>query len=430
MRDLQTLFTEAVRLHQQNRLIEAEELYRQVLVEIPANVNVLANLGLVCRDLGKLDAAEEYCRRAVAGAPGDSEQHLNLGAVLEARSDFRSAGICYEKALELAPTHPKVLNNYGKLLHQQGFSKKGMELLEQAVRIEPQYPLALNNLGVVYSEQGDLVRAGQCLEQSISLDPDNIKTLFNLAGLYNARNELTKARETLMRLIDIDPSHEAGHHMLAALQGKTTSTAPRHYVEEVFDKYAGRFDHHIQVALGYTAPVILAEMVQKTLPAAQFSAALDLGCGTGLSGEPFRSLTGILVGVDVSAGMLAQAAAKKLYDRLEQDEILSFLCANKEVYQLFIAADVFVYLGDLEIVFPVIAARADKSAILVCSIELVAGMEEYMLLPSGRYAHSSGYLRDSAARSGFFIRDQQVHNIRKENGVWLPGTLYILQKSE
>ena len=47
-----------------------------------------------------------------------------------------------------------------------------------------------------------------------------------------------------------------------------------------------------------------------------FGAMLDLGCGTGLGGAAFRPFVDRLVGVDLSPAMIAQAAAKGLYDRL------------------------------------------------------------------------------------------------------------------
>lgn len=427
MPDLQKIFTEAVGFHQQKKLAEAERLYLQVLRFVPDNINVLANLGIVCRDLGKLAEAEAYCRRTVAAAPDDPEQHMNLGAVLEARNDPAGAEAAYEKALALAPNHPKVLNNFGKLLYQQGLIEKGLAMIEQAIRIEPNYPLALNNLGVIYSERGDLSRAGQCLEQSVRLDPGNVDALYNLAGVCNALNNFDQARAILHRLTAIAPHHQAANHMLAALSGATTSTAPREYVEVTFDKYAGRFDEHIQNTLGYTAPSALADMIANTVPEAlPFTAALDLGCGTGLSGAPFRSLAKKLVGVDVSAQMLAKAAAKKVYDRLEHDEIMPFLHRSEERYDLFIAADVFIYLGDLQPLFQALAANSNEHGIVACSIEKTDRTSGYELLPSGRYAHNPKYLEECAATAGFTVVDRKPQNIRKEKGAWLPGELYLL----
>lgn len=426
MQDLQNLFAEAVSLHQRKMLVEAERLYLQIHRLLPENINVLANLGIVCRDLGKLDEAKAYCRQALAAAPDDPSQHLNLGAVLEAGNDPTGARGAYEKALELAPGHPKILNNLGKLLHQQGFLARGLELIEQAVRIEPSYPLALNNLGVIHSERGDLDLAGKCLEKSVKLDPGNVNTLYNLAGLYNAQNNLTLSVTILHRLLIIDPDHQAARHMLAALSGTTPPSAPRQYVEEIFDKYAHRFDVHLEKALGYTAPSALAKMVREALPKAlPFAATLDLGCGTGLSGASFRGITKRLVGVDVSLQMLAKAREKNLYDHLEQDEILTFLQRDEEYYDLFILADVLVYLGDPKPLFTAFAARTKENGIVACSIEATQDADGYVLLPSGRYAHNPTYLRSCAADTGFTILVHQPHRIRKENGEWLAGALYL-----
>lgn len=426
MPDLQTLFAEAVGLHQRKKLIEAESLYLQIHRLLPENINVLANLGIVCRDLGKLDEAEAYCRRTLAAVPDDPAHFLNLGAVLEARNDLDGARDIYEKALKISPGHPQILNNYGKLLHQLGFSARGLELLEQAVHIVPEYPLALNNLGVIYSEQGDLDLASKCLEKSADLTPDNVSTLYNLAGICNARNDYPRAQAILNRLLTIDPEHQAARHMLAALSGITPASAPRQYVEETFDKYAHRFDAHLQRALGYSAPSVLAAMVRQTLPKAlPFASALDLGCGTGLSGAAFREITKRLAGVDVSALMLAKARQKNLYDRLDHEELLAFLEGNGENYDLFIAADVLVYLGDPQPFFSAIAARSKGIGAVACSIEQTQEADEYSLLPSGRYAHNPLYLQACAQEAGFRVHDHQAHKIRKENGQWLAGDLYL-----
>ncbi|MDK9705433.1 MAG: tetratricopeptide repeat protein [Desulforhopalus sp.] len=430
MQDLQRLFAEAVVLHQGKQLVEAERLYLQVHRLLPDNINVLTNLAIVCRDLGKLDAAEAYCRQTLATAPDDPAQHLNLGAVLEAGNDPAKARAAYEKALELAPDHPKILNNLGKLLHQEGFTEKGLELIEKAIRIEPNYPLALNNLGVILSERGDLALAGKYLQKSADLDPGNVSTLYNLAGLYNAQNDFNAAVTILDRLLAIDPGHQPAQHMRAALSGTTPTSAPRQYVEEIFDKYAHRFDKHLEKTLGYTAPKALAAMVRETIPAAlPFAAVLDLGCGTGLSGASFKEMSRRLVGVDVSGQMLAKAAGKNLYDRLEQEEILSFLERDKETYDLFIAADVLVYLGDPKPLFPMLAARSTAGAVVACSIERAQQTDSYQLHPSGRYAHNPLYLEQCAADGGFAVLSHQAHQIRKENGQWLDGDLYLLRKN-
>lgn len=429
MSDLQTLFTEAVTLHQQGQLAEAKKRYIEVLQSVPDNINVLANLAIVCRDLGELHSAEEYCRRTVTCAPEDPAQHLNLGAVLEAKDDLEGAKKCYQTAFDLAPTHPKVLNNLGKLLHQQGRVAEGLNLIEKAVTVEPNYPLALNNLGVIYSEQGDLEKAERCLEKSVTLDSGNIQSLYNLAGVYNGRNDVTKAIKILEKLQALDPSHQPAIYMLAALSGKTPTTAPRKYVEETFDKYASRFDTHIQHKLGYTAPKALAEIVSKHLVNdIPFAQGADLGCGTGLSGASFTSMVTNMTGIDVSLKMLEKAQEKEVYDNVEQCDIIEFLQKTEELYDLFIAADVFIYIGDIQNLFSLLSEKSTPRAVIACSIERSQEADQYKILQSGRFGHNPAYLEACAQQNGFQVVYHTDHNIRKEDNSWLPGDLYIFQK--
>lgn len=328
------------------------------------------------------------------------------------------------------PGHPKILNNLGKLLHQTGRPEEGIALLEKALKIEPNYPMALNNLGVIYSELGDLAGASRCLEKCVALDPENIHALYNLAGVFNGLNLVDKACNTLTSLLQLEPDHPAANHMLAALSGKTTPTAPREYIEETFDKYAARFDTHIQDKLGYSVPKALADMTRKYLAELlPFNSAIDLGCGTGLSGAPFSDMTEELTGVDISLKMLEKSREKEIYNDLVHRQILPFLTETKARYDLVIAADVFIYLGELTSLFPLLQQKTTDNSVIVCSIERAPETEKYRLLQSGRYGHNPAYLERVARENGFEVTSHQPHNIRKENDTWLAGDLYLLSKT-
>src|SRR5262249_58428588 len=84
--------------------------------------------------------------------------------------------------------------------------------------------------------------------------------------------------------------------------------------------------------LNYRAPELLFRAVETAHATARmkFGSVLDLGCGTGLAALPFRPFGDWMVGVDLSRGMLAQARAKGLYDRLVESEIPDFLADEGE----------------------------------------------------------------------------------------------------
>ncbi len=428
--DPQALFAEAVQLHQQKGYGEAEGRYIQLLQLLPGHPRVLANLALLYREIRRFEEAIRCCRQALRETPDDPLLHLNLGAVYEEQGDIPAAIASLRQALDLEPDNARVLNNLGKVLHRQGEALEGEKCIRRALHLAPQYPLALNNLGVILSEAGNIGEAADCFSRALRLEPDNAGTLYNLAGIHNCRGEIDKAVPLLKKILALEPGHTLAGHMLAALAGETTETAPRAYVEATFDAYAGRFDRHLTEKLGYTAPKVLREMVgELVLQEHIFSSTLDLGCGTGLAGEAFREVSLRLEGVDVSANMLARAADKGVYDLLKREDAGIFLAGCPGTYDLFVATDVFVYIGRLEPIFAGLARCAAPGAMLVFSVERCAGESEYCLRPSGRYGQSRSYIDRLAGEYGWEILGHRQHGIRREEGQWINGDLFVLRRS-
>ena len=75
--------------------------------------------------------------------------------------------------------------------------------------------------------------------------------------------------------------------------------------------------------------------------------------GTGLIGKEVYSDQIILDGVDISKKMLEKANTKKIYNRLFHNDIEQHLSKTRLDYDLYIAADVFIYIGDLDPVFKI-----------------------------------------------------------------------------
>jgi predicted TPR repeat methyltransferase len=173
---------------------------------------------------------------------------------------------------------------------------------------------------------------------------------------------------------------------------------PPAFVEQLFDGYAERFDAALVERLGYCGPQILVEQLR----ASGFSfagRALDLGCGTGLSGQALRPFCGRLEGVDISAGMLRRAAQKGIYDALSRADIQTLPIAAPP-YDLIAAADVFIYLGALETIIAWCAASLRPGGRLVFTVE-AGDSAPVRLLESRRFAHSQAYVEGLLASAGF-----------------------------
>src|SRR5688572_32978760 len=101
--------------------------------------------------------------------------------------------------------------------------------------------------------------------------------------------------------------------------------------------------------------------------------------------------------------MVARARAKGLYDELAVAAIEPFLEGSASRFDLFVAADVFVYVGALEGVFAKAAERAEPGAWFAYSAERHDG-EGFMLRPTGRFAHSLAYLAETMSLTGWQLR--------------------------
>jgi predicted TPR repeat methyltransferase len=205
------------------------------------------------------------------------------------------------------------------------------------------------------------------------------------------------------------------------------------YVRALFDGYAGRFDGDLTGRLRYAVPELIEAALPGLLgvPAGRLD-IIDLGCGTGLAGVALRPYARRLHGVDLSPRMLDRARARGIYDDLEAADLATALRAGgAAAWDLAVAADVLVYVGDLTPVFAAAAAALRPGGLLIASAEQApdgdgAG-DGVVLLPTRRYAHGAGHIRAAAAAAGLSVTALDPVTPRWESRQPLPGWLFVLK---
>jgi predicted TPR repeat methyltransferase len=161
-----------------------------------------------------------------------------------------------------------------------------------------------------------------------------------------------------------------------------------------------------------------------------------------LCGAPHRHVRE-LDGVDLSPGMVAKAVARGCYSRLEVADVVAFLDAATSTgaaYDVCVAADVFVYLGELGPVLRAAARVARRSgAWLAFSTEAApadghdnasCGEPGYRLMPTGRYTHSQRYLESVQAAAGWTPVAVRASIIRYNAGQPVHGYLCVARRTE
>jgi predicted TPR repeat methyltransferase len=294
------------------------------------------------------------------------------------------------------------------------------------VALDRRYRWAEAELGA-----GDASAAADILAQTLERAPDWTPAWVLLGRAHAEAGEREAAVEAFRRALALDPQDRLGAGLelvrlgaLAEAQGMATG-----YVRALFDDYADRFDAHLTGPLAYRGPdLIMAAIDRVAGPGRRFGLTLDAGCGTGLMAELLRPCAERLEGCDLSARMLARAAARGLYDALVQADLVSWL-ANQpgQAADLVVAADVFVYLGDLTPALASAAAALRPGGLCAFSVQAHKGTG-FRLGEDKRFHHSRAHVAQAAASVGFTVRRVGEASTRRDAGLPVPGLVCVLAR--
>jgi predicted TPR repeat methyltransferase len=273
--------------------------------------------------------------------------------------------------------------------------------------------------------QREFADAESLLRQAIAAEPDSGVAYELLGKLLYRESRDAEAAQVYRAWLAVAPNDPIASHLVAATSGEAApARASDGFVAALFERFAPDFDTTVST-LGYCVPQLLFEAAMAVLdPGVVGIEVLDLGCGTGLCGEWFRPLARRLVGVDLSAGMLANARRRGCFDELNCTELTEYLQRCTERFDLITAADVFCYFGDLAAVFTAAARLLRPEGHFIFSVEHLedpADSHPMRLLEHGRYAHDSRYIHEALTQAGLLPVRTTKAFLRYERGAPVPG---------
>lgn len=324
----------------------------------------------------------------------------------------------------------------GAAIKQQGRAQEALTAMQMAAKLSPMDWEAFNNLGSTHRSLNNLAFSEACYQHALQVKPDSLEALDNLADVLRLQGKVAEAVTMYQRRLSLTPDDGHAKHLIAMLTGQQTAQAPADYVSRTFDVYADEFDQHLTGTLAYDVPAQLAQRIQACADAETTDwTALDLGCGTGLVGAALSPMVAQLVGVDLSARMLTHAQARQVYQRLIQADLVQMMQAEAaDSFDLAVAADVFIYIGQLDETIKEVKRLLRPNGLLAFSIENLDGDEgaqttevDFRLNATGRYSQSRTYMNQLAQQHGFQVREAHETTLRVENGQPVRGTLMIWQ---
>jgi predicted TPR repeat methyltransferase/Tfp pilus assembly protein PilF len=415
----------------------AERRLRDALAADPGHAEAHGALAELFEDDGHAAAAAEQFGRAAALDAGRTDWLRGQARTLALAGRPEEAVAACRELLARRPDSAAAHRETARLLLQLGSAGEAAGHLREALFLDPFDVDTAVRLGEALLAAGEPVAAIEAVQPALRRDPDRPEALVAAARCWIALDEPAKAERLLHRALAADPEDRAGAGpVLAGLAAVPAGALSRSYVRALFDGYADRFEEHLTGRLQYRAPEVLREMVDRAVrglpPEAGRrgfpGAVLDVGCGTGLAGPAFRDLASRLHGADLSPRMVAKAAARGVYDRVDVAEFHDALAAEPGAWDLVVAADVLVYLGDLGSVLAAVAGGLAPGGLFAATVETWDG-DGCRLGPSRRYAHGEDHVRQRAAAAGLEPLLVEPVSVRTERGAPVPGLALVLRRA-
>ena len=278
--------------------------------------------------------------------------------------------------------------------------------------------------------EGDWTTAAEVFEQALERAPRWSAAWFALGEARERLGDASGAAAAFRTARETDPSDALGAGGRLALlgEGPMRGALSPAYVARLFDDYASRFETHLRDELHYRGPELITAALDRLDPIRRFSRCLDLGCGTGLAGAALRGRVDALIGVDLSPRMVAEARRRGIYDVLEVGDAVALLASGPAgAFDLIVAADVLVYIGDLRPAFRAVARALANDGQFAFSLESFDG-EGFRLGAAMRFAHSESHVRRTARAASLRPVVLAAEWARRERGLETPGLLGVFAR--
>lgn len=418
------------------------------------------NLGIVLKALKRPAEALASFDRAIAINPLVADSWNNLGVVLNTLGRHDEALAAFTKALALKPDHVGALFNTGNALAAQDLHEQAIQYFDEALAIDERSAEAWNARGVACNILKRLEEAAAAFNRAAGLKPDFAEAWVGLGGILSLAKDSERALIAYDKALAITPdipaawlgralslaqvkrkpeaiaayrdavAHgvDAGQvalHLAALGAEPPPAATPPSNVVAIFDLYAETFDRNLLDDLKYRIPVAVADALKRHVTKGGLD-ILDLGCGTGLTGEQIVSLKRTMTGVDLSPKMLEKARARGVYDELVCAELIAFLKTQDASCDVAVATDVFIYIGDLAPVFRGVRRALRNKGLFCFSIE-ASPDADVVFRESFHFAHSAAYIRRLAQQHGFSVEELEPVVIRQDGEGPIDGYLAVLR---
>jgi predicted O-linked N-acetylglucosamine transferase (SPINDLY family) len=196
----------ALRLRRAGRLVEAAEIYSQILTANPRHFEALHALGILRYQSGQIDEAERLIGAAVAVEPRATEALYNRACLLQKLGRTEDAVASFGQAISAKPDYIEALTNRAGALMQLARYDEAKADLDTVVLRAPTFVQAWNNRGGALLKLRRYEEAIADFDKALALRPDFAEAWKNRGMALLLRGQPEKALADFENALKLDPN--------------------------------------------------------------------------------------------------------------------------------------------------------------------------------------------------------------------------------
>jgi len=165
------------------------------------------NLGLVYRELGKLDKALKCFEICIEQKEDYKEAYNNLGITENELGNADNALIALNKSIDIDKNYDQPYYNIGNICLEKENNEEAVKYFEKCLNINPNHYDCLLNIANAYTKLNKFGKSIQFLEKAIILDNNNANAYFNLGNTYYNLGKIDISTEKYKEALDRNPEN-------------------------------------------------------------------------------------------------------------------------------------------------------------------------------------------------------------------------------
>ncbi len=240
MDDFEKNYQVAQQYFEEEKYLEAEEIYLELIKKIPEGcADIYNNLGFIKHQAGEIENAVIYFKRALQINPHYTEAALNLTIAYNDVRQYDEAAAVFSRAAEdvrtksgseamldpflkgkLANEHFKLGNTYFEV----GLLDEAEAQYRKALSMRSNFVDVLTRLGITLREKGRFTEAIDSFRRAKDLKPAYTPAMIHLGIAYYASGFVDLAQEEWEAVREIDPEGKEVKVYLALARKKIVET--------------------------------------------------------------------------------------------------------------------------------------------------------------------------------------------------------------